>query len=228
MAARLASKVLAGGFLVTAVVVLALWAADDRSSAAEDAKAERITHPAIAFPAELNGDRAESVYTAIKGQIRQNYALSGDPVALAYQRWRRFNEAPYRSPNHGQRFVNHYANDKALAYGRFEDMKSLPAGSIVVKDSFVVTEGGQLRTGPLFFMEKMRPGFKSAAGTWRFMMLRPDGSIVGMTGGKGAENVQFCAECHKNAGPEQDYLYFMPDEFRVKRSSARAARHNKP
>lgn len=227
MAARLASKALAGGLLVSVAVVFALWLADDRSSAAEDAKAELITHPAIPFPAELNGDRAESVYKAIKRQIRENYALSGDPVALGYQTWRRFNRFPYRSPNHGQRFVNHYANDKARAYGRFEDMRSLPAGSIVVKDSFVVTEGGQLRTGPLFFMEKMRPGFKSAAGTWRFMMLRPDGSIVGMTGGKGAENVRFCADCHRNAGPEQDYLYFMPDEFRVEQSTSSTALQNK-
>lgn len=228
MAAKLASKPLIGGLLIAAAALVAFGVTHDRPTAAEDAEARRITHPAIAFPAELNGDRAEAVYRAIKGQIRQNYALSGDPVVLAYQEWKRFNRFPYRSPNHGQRFVNHYANAKARSYGRFEGMKSLPAGSIVVKDSFVVTEGGQLRTGPLFLMEKMGPGFKSTAGTWRFMMLRPDGTVVGMTGGKGAKNVEFCAECHKAAGPEQEYLYFMPDEFRIPASNSQNAHREGP
>lgn len=179
--------------------------------------AESIEHPKVPFPATLTGERAESVYHAIKDQIRQNYARSGDPVVLGYQAWNRFNTTPYRSPNHGRRFVNHYGNDKARAYGRFENMGPLPTGAIVIKDSFVVTESGQVRTGPLFMMEKMASGFKSTAGTWRFMMLRPDGAIMGMTGGSGADAVEFCAKCHQKAGPEHDYLFFMPDESRIKR-----------
>ena len=223
MLARFAPNALIGGLLVAAAAAIVLATGEDRSSAAERTQTALITHPAIPFPAELNGERAEAVYNAIKGQIRENYATSADPVAHAYQSWSRLNRFPYRSPNHGQRFVNHYANDTARAYGRFEGMKSLPVGSIVVKDSFEVTEGGRLSTGPLFLMEKMGPGFKSAAGNWRFMMLHPDGHVVGMTGGKGAENVRFCADCHRNAGPEQEYLYFMPEEFRVGSEASRAA-----
>lgn len=48
------------------------------------------------------------------------------------------------------------------------------------------------------------------------MMLRPDGSSIGLTGGANARKVEFCAACHVNAGPEQDFLYFMPDEPRLK------------
>ena len=47
------------------------------------------------------------------------------------------------------------------------------------------------------------------------MMLRPDGSLMGMTGGDGAENVLFCAECHANAGVGNDYLYLPPKEVRI-------------
>lgn len=173
-------------------------------------------HPSVPFPAKLSGARAEAVYQAIKGQMRGNYARSGDPLALEYQQWRRYNKAPYRSPNHGKRFVNHYANDKAASYGDFEKLTSMPVGAIVIKDSFVVTEKGHVRTGPLFMMEKMGPRFRSRAGSWRFMMLRPDGSVLGMTGGDRAGNVKFCAECHKDAGAPREYMYFMPEEVRVR------------
>lgn len=173
-----------------------------------------ITHPNVPFPASLSGTRAESVYQAVKSQLRDNYARSSDPVVMGYQSWKRFNRTPYRSPNHGQRFVNHYANEAAEAYGKFEEVGKLPVGSIVVKDSFVVTEAGQLRTGPLFLMEKMGPDFRSGAGNWRFMMIRPDGGVFGITGATGSENVKFCAECHAKAGPEREYLYFMPEVAR--------------
>ena len=174
-------------------------------------------HPRIPNAASLSGERAEAVYQSIRRTIRQNYAASDEPLALAYQSWQRFNRLPYRSPNHGARFVNHYGNDLAADYAKYENLKPLPPGAIVIKDSFLVTRQGVVQTGPLFVMEKMEPGFVSAAGTWRFWMLRSDGSLLGMTGGPDAAKVQFCAECHKSAGPGQDYLYFMPVDARLTR-----------
>lgn len=78
-----------------------------------------------------------------------------------------------------------------------------------------MTRGGDVVGGPLFMMEKMPEGFASASGSWRYMMLRPDGALVGMTGGTGDAKVLFCATCHKQAGPEHDYLFFMPRRWRV-------------
>ena len=175
-----------------------------------------VMHPAIADPANIQPQRAEEIYQSIRGNIRDHYARSGDPLFLAYQSWKRFTRLPYRSPNHGERFVNHYANDPAAAYRNYEKAGELPVGSIVIKDSLTVTGRGQVMTGPLFMMEKMPKGFPSLAGTWRFMMLRPDGTTVGLTGGVNEKAVRFCAECHVKAGKEQDYLYFMPDEARLK------------
>ena len=173
-------------------------------------------HPAIADPANLQPVRAEEIYQAIRDRLRDSYAKSGDPVFLAYQNWKRFTRLPYRSPNHGERFVHHYANPTAGNYVRYEKAGPLPVGSIVIKDSFTVTKQGQVMTGPLFMMEKMPEGFVSGAGTWRFMMLRPDGSSVGLTGGANEKAVKFCADCHAKAGREHDFLYFMPDEARLK------------
>jgi hypothetical protein len=146
--------------------------------------------------------------------MRDRYAQSGDPLFSAYQDWKRFTRQPYRAGSHGERFVHHYVNEPAEIYGDYEKAGPLPTGSIVIKDSFTVTKRGQVMFGPLFLMEKMSDGFRSAAGTWRFMMLRPDGSVVGLTGGTNEAAVRFCAECHARAGAEQDFLYFMPDEAR--------------
>ena len=182
---------------------------------AQSSGAPTLQHPKIVDSASLSGARAEQVYRAIRGQMSGNYAASGDPVALSYQTWKRYNKTPYRSSNHGERFVNHYANDKAAGYGKFENLEPLPAGSIIIKDSFAVTRTGSVMTGPLFMMEKMDPGFAPAGGDWRYLMLRPDGSLVGMTGGADGSKMKFCADCHKGAGAEHDFLFFMPKEARI-------------
>lgn len=185
------------------------------AKAAEPRK-DKLLHPAIADPANLLPERAEEIYQAIRDQLRDRYAESGDPLFQAYQNWKRFTRLPYRSPNHGERYVHHYANALANDYVKYESAGKLPVGSIVIKDSFTVTKQGQVMTGPLFMMEKMPAGFRSLAGTWRFMMLHPDGSIVGLTGGTNDKAVQFCGECHAKAGSDHDYLFFMPAEARLK------------
>ena len=200
-AAALAVPIIAG-----AVVSMAI---------AQSSGAPNLQHPKIAAPASLSGARAEAVYQAICGGISASYAASGDPVALAYQSWKRYNKTPYRSGPHGERFVNHYANDKAAGYGKFENLKPLPTGSIIIKDSFTVTRNGAVMTGPLFMMEKMEPGFVPSGGNWRYLMLRPNGALVGMTGGADGNRMKFCADCHKGAGAEHDFLYFMPKESRI-------------
>ncbi len=174
----------------------------------------RGTHMTIADPASLSGDRAEAVYQAIRYQIVQNYSVSGDPVVSAYQSWRRYNTAPYRSGPHGERFVNNYANRSAARYARFEKLGTMPPGAIIVKDSFTVTESGQVMTGPFFLMEKRAPGFNPASNDWLFMMIRPDGGLVGMTRGRGSDNVVFCAACHNKAPAGQDNLYLLPEKVR--------------
>jgi hypothetical protein len=197
-----------------ALLVAAVIAATPGSVAQSPGGAD-LTHPNIVAPASLSGDRAEAVYQAIRDQIRSNYAAYGDPDLMGYQSWKRYNKTPYRSNNHGERFVNHYGNDKAAGYGKFEDLDPLPEGAIVIKDSFSVTQTGAVMTGPLFMMEKMAPDFSSGDDDWRYLMLRPDGTLVGMTGGADSDRMKFCAECHKRAGPEQDFLFFMPDESRI-------------
>jgi hypothetical protein len=174
------------------------------------------SHLTIANPASLSGARAEEVYQAIRDRLRDDYALSGDPIASQYATWKRYSKTPYRSTPHGERFVNNYANHVAGDYIKYEKLERLPPGAMVVKDSFTVTGQGAILTGPFFLMEKMEAGFNTRDGDWRFMMIRPDGTIAGLSGGVNSRNVEFCAECHNAAPASQDRLFFMPDDVRLR------------
>jgi hypothetical protein len=137
-------------------------------------------------------------------------------VVRSYQGWRRLNTVPYVSATHGSRYVNNYPGpEAAAAYAKFEDIGTMPAGGRIAKDSFTVTPDGRVAVGPLFVMEKMDQGFDPATHDWRYAMIMPDGSLFGVTGGQGSQNVQFCAECHAIVAAEQDSLYFIPEEYRV-------------
>ncbi len=171
-------------------------------------------HIPLENPADLEAARAEATYQAILGKMRLGYASSGDRVAKNFGDWRRFNSAPYRSAQHGNRFVNNYGNRFATAYGRFEQSGTLPQGSVLAKDSFTVTADGQVYAGALFLMEKMAPGFNPASLDWRYTMILPDGAFFGQTNGEGSNDVAYCIACHELAGAEQDHLFYIPDPYR--------------
>jgi hypothetical protein len=138
------------------------------------------------------------------------------PYTEEYRLWRRYNTVPYRSDQHGERYVNNYSNGIAGDYRLFEAAGNLPTGSILAKDSFAVTANGDVFSGPLFVMEKMSTGFNPESRNWRYVMYMPDGSLFGMTNGEGSERVEFCIACHKEAGHEHDHLFYVPENYRVR------------
>jgi len=164
-------------------------------------------------PASLSGEEAERIYGEFKAALEKTYRRSGDPSAIAYQGWTRYNSVPYRSASHGNRFINNFANATAKAYGRYEDAGRLPVGSVIAKDSFTVSDDGTVKPGPLFLMEKMETGFNYVSGNWRYIMVQADGTLFGITKGTGSKKVEFCIGCHL-AVEEQDYLHFIPNEYR--------------
>lgn len=208
---------------VTCILIAASLAApavmfgDGRAAAQSDIDPQRPSrHFRLEQPAGLSGADALVIYNRILDDMVAGYGLSSLPYATAYRHWRRFNTVPYRSSRHGERYVNNYANDIARAYGRFEESGPLPVGSILIKDSFAVTQRGDVFSGPLFVMEKMPPGFRPAGADWRYTMVMPDGSLFGTTNGQGAKRVEFCAVCHERAGNEQNHLFYLPPEYRVR------------
>ncbi len=144
------------------------------------------------------------------------YAKAGLTDVEDYQSWTNLATVPYQSATHGERYVNNYVNATgAPRYTQYEEVDTMPSGSVIAKDSFVVKQNGATSIGPLFIMEKMPGGFDAGTHDWRYTMTMPNGSVFGTTGGTGSANVQFCAECHAAVAESQDSLYFPPEEFRA-------------
>jgi hypothetical protein len=60
-------------------------------------------HFSLEDAAELDHAKAERLYRELAEMLAEGYALSGLSLATGYQTWRRFNIAPYRSAQHGNR-----------------------------------------------------------------------------------------------------------------------------
>lgn len=161
--------------------------------------------------ADISGDDAEKIYKKLSPSLFAGYAKSGISAAKEYTKWSRFNKTPYVSDTHGTREVNNYSNRDS--YGKYEEAGTMTEGTILAKDSFLVNSSGKVDAGPLFLMEKMAVGFNKENGDWAYTLIMPNGMVVGTSGGKGSQNVNFCADCH-NAAEDQDYMFFLPEEHR--------------
>lgn len=165
---------------------------------------------------EVSDDEAQMAYDCMKGKLSAAYGKSGLASASAYGGWKRYNRVPYISATHGGRYVNNYANAKGDAYGKFEKSGTMPAGTVLAKDSFTVAGNGAVSPGPFFTMEKMPAGFRADANDWRYTLVMPNGAVFGTTSGEGSRNVEFCIECHSAVAEDQDQMFFIPEEYRAK------------
>ncbi len=177
--------------------------------------ADEPGHPRLDAPADLTREAAIDAYESIVDRMEMLYALSGDATATHYRRWHRYNDAPYRSETHGNRYVNNYANliARRAGYGRMAAGERMPPGGIVAKDSLTVTGVGGRFPGALFIMEKLAAGTSPETADWRYAMIMPDGSFYGDTMGETKATVAFCHECHQQRAAD-DYLFFLPRDMR--------------
>ena len=125
-------------------------------------------------------------------------------VGADYARtFNRINREPFQSPDHGNRWVNTYANDVALP-AVFADGGPFPVGSIVVKESFE-DDGGKpgAARGPTFVMEKRAAGYDAEGLDWWWAIHweEPSGRLAANVPGpiywRGkAGKVAYCWKCH--------------------------------
>jgi len=171
-------------------------------------------HIAIENPADLSKDEALRIYESLQRRMARGYGAAQLDLLLNYQNWPLFNDAPYISATHGQRFVNSYANRIAHNYGTLKEGEKLPVGSVLAKDSVTVTDEGNIHPGALFVMEKLPEGTSPQTADWRYIMVMPDGSLFGDTMGFRASAVAYCHDCHE-AVADRDYTFFVPEEYIV-------------
>lgn len=172
------------------------------------------SHIAIENPASLSKDEANLIYDKLKKSMAESYALSRLSIVENYQSWNLFSAAPYMSATHGQRYVNSYANGIARNYGSLQTGETLPAGSVLAKDSITILDDNSVYAGALFIMEKLPEGQSPATADWRYVMVIPDGSMFGDTHGERSELMAYCHECHLSAA-ERDFTFFVPEGYRV-------------
>ncbi len=177
-------------------------------------ESEQDAHLAIENPAELSKEEARKHYKSLTRRMARGYAAAQLELIRNYQNWPLFNDAPYISATHGQRFVNSYANRMAHNYGTMQEGESLPMGSVLAKDSMTVTDEGNVYPGALFVMEKLAQGTSPETADWRYLMVMPDGSLFGDTMGSRASRVAYCHDCHA-AVADRDYTFYVPEEFRA-------------
>ncbi len=170
-------------------------------------------HITIENPKKLTAAEANDIYRNIIKELSGMYAISDDPTAREFLKWKRYNTSPYLSATHGNRYVNNYANAKASNYAASQQGEAATAGAIFAKDSFTITNEGKVFGGALFLMEKLSPGTSPNTADWRYWMILPDGSLHGDSRGDSPENMKFCHTCHKVVA-KKDHLYFVPKAFR--------------
>jgi hypothetical protein len=175
---------------------------------------EQDAHLAIENPAELSKEEAEAFYRSLTRRMARGYAAARMDLIRNYQNWPLFNDAPYISATHGQRYVNSYANRMAHNYGTLLEGEALPMGSVLAKDSMTVTDEGNVHPGAMFVMEKLPEGTSPDTADWRYIMVLPDGSVFGDTTGDRSAAVAYCHDCHEQVA-DRDYTFFVPEEYRV-------------
>ena len=181
-------------------------------------KAANPCNPCAASVPEVNvpADEMKALYDCLQPKMKTAYRKGDHWAAKKWAGWNLFSTLSYRSETHGGRFVQNAVNAiAATVYGKYEDLKVMPAGSTIAKPSFVVSPDGQASIGPLFIMEKMIKGFNEESADWRYAMIMPDGSTFGITKGLNSAGMGFCVECHAGS-KDNDYMMFMPEEYRRK------------
>lgn len=166
---------------------------------------------------EITPAEAQAVYDCLKPDMVAGYAKSSYGKTAGYTGWVNVAASPYASGTHGERYVNNYASPHGdYRYQQFEKAGTMPTGSVLAKDSFVIKANGKVSIGPMFIMEKMKAGSNKKTNDWHYVMIMPNGKVAGQTGSKSGISMQFCADCHNSAYPETDGLLLVPDEFRKK------------
>lgn len=171
-------------------------------------------HIMINDPALLSKQQAQAVYGELKSRMADSYALSQLEEISDYQSWPRVNNSPYISATHGNRYVNNYINSEGATYASLQPGEKLPAGAMLLKDSFTVTNEGRTYPGALFGMEKLAEGTNPDTADWRYFMVIPDGSLFGDTTGANAHLMTYCHECHE-AVADRDFTFYIPEDFRA-------------
>jgi len=205
-------------------------AADTPCAAANPCAASAPGGPcAAAPPPEVSEAELQALYACLMESMSEQAAMESDSGIVQaswtqsdrsegrdFATWANFASTPYISFTHGERFATNHANDIAAEqYAMFEDVEVIPAGGIIAKPTFSISDAGEALWETLFLMEKAGAGMSPDTNGWIYTAIMPDGSLMGRTLGQNSDGMYFCAACHMGGGVDTDDLLFMEPEYRV-------------
>ncbi len=165
---------------------------------------------------DLTFEEAQVVYDCIAADLHAGY-MKGDkkwiPAEFVrdYRNWTPANTLPANPGFHGGRFLLTYINEVGAAeYLKFaEENVNIPAGTVIAKESFAVSEDGKVKPGPLFFMQKVAAGVSPETDDWYYMAVAPNGKPMAVP------VMTACNECHIGIYGSQGGLGYPDPEVRV-------------
>jgi len=166
---------------------------------------------------DLTGDEAKAVYECIAADLHKGYA-TGDkrwiPAEFVndYRGWTLASGFPAAPGFHGERFLVTWVNAAgADEYLKYAEDPSIPAGTVIAKESFGVNAAGKVEKGPLFLMQKVEAGVSPQTDDWYYMMVAPNGAPMAV------EVVSACSDCHMGNFGHQGGLGYPVEEARISR-----------
>lgn len=158
---------------------------------------------------DLTPEQIVELYECTKPAMRAGYAKSDNPWATEFTGWQAAFTVPGGVGNHGPRFLTTFVNATGFdEYVKYNDEGAkMPVGTVIAKESFNVTKKGQVKNGPLFFMEKVAAGDADEFGNWKYSALKPNGGVMKIS-------QKFCHDCHGNF-EDHDSLGYPEEENRL-------------
>lgn len=168
--------------------------------------------------AELTAAEARAIYDCLKDDLLAGY-MQGEKrwipaeYVASYRSWTLASAYPAAPGFHGERLLMTYVNEiGAGTYLQFRETDvTVPAGTVIAKESFAVDAQGKVQPGPLFLMEKVEAGRSPQTDDWFYMAVAPNGSPMAM------DVISACSECHQQNFGHQGGLGYPVPEARVTR-----------
>lgn len=166
--------------------------------------------------ADLTGDEAMAVYECIADDLYAGYQKNDkdfiDPSFVKeYRNWTLASSIPGAPGFHGGRFLMTFVSEPgAEEYLKYkEEDVIIPAGTLIAKESFSVTDEGKVRNGPLFLMQKVAAGVSPETMDWYYMAVQPNGKPLRV------DVVKACSQCHMENFGSRGGLGYPIEEARI-------------
>ena len=162
---------------------------------------------------QMTYEGAQSVWECLKDDLYANYNKGNKrwiPAEFVkdYRDWELASTLPADPGFHGGRYLLTFVNETGYdEYTRFADDGStdMPAGSVIAKESFSITDKGKVKPGPLFLMQRVAEGKSPKTDDWYYMMVMPNGAPA-------AVNVySACSDCHIGFAHQGNLGYPVPE-----------------